>query len=183
MGWNWKGSSVVRGWSRRVYRQVRRIAGENREEILDRYPRIMRRVSGYNLDEFPGWGQPGSLQHGAYGGGVRGTLCVVTEVKVNLVPLPSKKALAVLHFQDMVRACEATWEILGHQPAAVELIGRMILDRCRASLGFSRLMGFVEGSRTPSWWWSSAVTRRRRWWGGCRRSRMTWPGRVWATPA
>ena len=133
------------GLESEVYRQVRRIAGENREEILDRYPRIMRRVSGYNLDDFLGGDSQAPFNMARMVVGSEGTLCVVTEVKVNLVPLPSKKALAVLHFQDMVRACEATWEILGHQPAAVELIGRMILDRCRASLGFSRLMGFVEG--------------------------------------
>ena len=138
------------GLESEIYRRVGHIAQENRDEILARYPKIMRRVSGYNLD--------GLLDHSPYAGagtgpfnmasmvvGSEGTLCVVTEAKVNLVPLPVKKALVVLHFHDMVQACEATWEILQHKPAAVELIGRMILDRCRDSLGFARLMDFVEG--------------------------------------
>ena len=160
------------GLESEIYRQVRRIAQENQEEILARYPRIMRRVSGYNLEDFLYDGPPfdstqgrsaeatapsAMLRTGLRGGiprpfnmarmvvGSEGTLCVVTEAKINLVPLPVRKALAVLHFHDIVQACEATWEILQHSPAAVELIGRMILDRCRSSLGFARLMTFVEG--------------------------------------
>ena len=141
-----------------IYRQMISIAQENRDEILARYPKLMRRVSGYNLDDFINHGPPSHYaQEGSRGTmtgpfnmarmvvGSEGTLCVVTEAKVNLVPVPVKKALAVLHFHDIVQACEATWEILQHGPAAVELIGRMILDRCRSSLGFARLMEFVEG--------------------------------------
>ena len=125
-----------------LYREVRRIAQENRDEILGRYPKIMRRVSGYNLDDFLEDG-PFNLSRMIVGS--EGTLAVVTEAKLNLVPVPAWKGLAVLHFDDMVRACEATRDIFEHRPAAVELIGRMILDRCRASLGFARLMEVVEG--------------------------------------
>ena len=39
-----------------IYREVARIAHDNREAILERYPKILRRVSGYNLDEFIGDG-------------------------------------------------------------------------------------------------------------------------------
>ena len=138
------------GLESEIYRQVSRIALENRDEILARYPRIMRRVSGYNLDDFleggpSAGGSARSFNMTRIVVGSEGTLCVATETKLNLVPLPARKALAVLHFHDIVQACQATWDILRHGPAAVELIGRMILDRCRGSLGFSHLMGFVEG--------------------------------------
>src|SRR6476620_11651826 len=36
----------------RAYREVFRLAEQHKNEILARYPKIMRRVSGYNLDEF-----------------------------------------------------------------------------------------------------------------------------------
>ena len=130
------------GLESEIYRRVRDIAHENRDEVLARYPNIMRRVSGYNLDDFLGDG-PTNMARMVVGS--EGTLCVVTEAKVNLVPVPARKGLAILHFRDIVEACEATWELLGHNPAAVELIGRMILDRCRTSLGFARLLSFVEG--------------------------------------
>ena len=105
----------------------------------------MRRVSGYNLDEplTASDGNPFNMARMVVGS--EGTFCVVTEAKVNLVPVPPKKGMAVLHFHDMVRSCEATWEILKHKPDTIELIGRMILDRCRDSLGFSRLLAPIEG--------------------------------------
>ena len=146
------------GLESEIYRHVQRIAQENRDEILSRYPRIMRRVSGYNLEDFVGNGasfgldqeSPPRTMVGPFNMarmvvGSEGTLCVVTEAKLGLVPSPRRKALAVLHFRHLVEACEATWDILQHGPAAVELIGRMILDRCRVSLGFARLTEFVEG--------------------------------------
>jgi FAD/FMN-containing dehydrogenase len=40
------------GLERQIYREVKRIVAENKEEILQKYPKIMRRVAGYNLDEF-----------------------------------------------------------------------------------------------------------------------------------
>ena len=130
------------GLEAEIYRQVLKIARENRDEIVARYPNIMRRVSGYNLDDFIGDG-PVNMARMVVGS--EGTLCVVTEAKVNLVPVPARKGLAILHFRDIVEACEAAWELLAHKPAAVELIGRMILDRCRTSLGFAGLLSFVEG--------------------------------------
>ena len=129
-----------------IYRDVMRIAEENRDEVAARYPKIMRRVSGYNLDEPLNVGDGNPFNMARMVVGSEGTFCVVTEAKVNLVPVPPKKGLAVLHFHDMVRSCESTWEILKHQPDTIELIGRMILDRCRESLGFSRLLAPIEGA-------------------------------------
>ena len=94
------------GLESQIYREVRRIGHENRDEVLARYPKIMRRVSGYNLDDFiNSEGGDEGLSSGASGGpfnlskmvvGSEGTMCVVTEAKVNLVPVPPKKGLAVL---------------------------------------------------------------------------------------
>ncbi|MFQ5860580.1 MAG: FAD-binding and (Fe-S)-binding domain-containing protein [Dehalococcoidia bacterium] len=126
----------------RVYREVRRIAEENREDIAARFPKIMRRVGGYNLDQFVGDG-PMDLTRMVVGS--EGTLCVVTEAKVNLEPQATMKGLAVLHHRSLIEAMEATVRILEHQPAAVELVDKFLLDRCRESMGFARRMSFVEG--------------------------------------
>ncbi len=133
-----------------IYQRIMQIGQDNREEILQRYPKIMRRVAGYNLDEFIGdndsTDSTRSVNLASMVVGSEGTLCVVTEAKVNLVPTPAHKGLAVLHFEDMFRACDASWDILQHGPSAVELLGEMILEQCRNSLGFKRLMWFIEGT-------------------------------------
>ncbi len=125
-----------------VYRGVRRIARENRAEIAARYPKIMRRVSGYNLDEFL---SDSSFNLARMVVGSEGTLCVMTEAKVNLVPRPVMTALSVLHFRDIVEASEATREVLRHEPSSIEVMDKMLLDRSRESLGHSRNLSFIEG--------------------------------------
>ena len=125
-----------------IYRGVIDIAQANRDEIEARYPKVIRRVSGYNLEDFM---SDGPLNMARMVVGSEGTLCTVTEAKINLVPRPVMRGLAVVHFQDLIRACEATIPILEHQPSAVELVDRMMLDRCRESLGFARNMSFLEG--------------------------------------
>src|SRR3989304_5895272 len=44
--------SKTNGLEGRIYREILRLAREHREEILARYPKIMRRGCGYNLAEF-----------------------------------------------------------------------------------------------------------------------------------
>ena len=59
---------------------MRLIARDNLEEIDARYPKIMRRVSGYNLDEFV---TDSAFNLSRMVVGSEGTLCVVTEAKIN----------------------------------------------------------------------------------------------------
>ena len=125
-----------------IYREVLRIIEENREEIPKRFPNILRRVSGYNLDELL---KDGPLNLAKLIVGSEGTLAIVTEAKVNLVPRPKMTAQAVVHFSDLLESLQATVEILKCDPAAVELVDKMILDLTKDSLEYSRRMNFVKG--------------------------------------
>jgi FAD/FMN-containing dehydrogenase/Fe-S oxidoreductase len=125
-----------------IYRGVLDVARRHRDEVQKRYPRISRRVSGYNLDQFVDGGCVNMTDMVV---GSEGTLCVITEVTLKLVPRPKMTGLAVVHFDDMAEACASATTILKHGPSAVELIGRMLLDRTRESPGFSRMMTLIEG--------------------------------------
>ena len=126
----------------RIYRRIPEIAREYSDEIASRYPNIMRRVSGYNLDRFQNGGNVNLSQMLV---GSEGTLGVITEAKINLVPTPRATAIAIAHFDSLGEACDATPTILEHSPAAVELVGEMLLERTRNSPTFSRRMTFVNG--------------------------------------
>ena len=130
------------GLESRIYRAISEIAQEYSDEIVARYPNIMRRVSGYNLDQFLN-GDDVNLSQMIVGS--EGTLGVITEAKINLVPTPKATTLAIAHFNSLGEACDATPTILEHSPAAVELVGEMLLDRTRNSPSFSRRMNFVNG--------------------------------------
>ncbi|MBI4311961.1 MAG: FAD-binding oxidoreductase, partial [Chloroflexi bacterium] len=86
-----------------IYTSALAIAHENAVEIDRRFPKIRRRVSGYNLDTVL-TGPPTNLAKLIVGS--EGTLAVVTEAKVNLEPLPKARGLAILHFNSIVEAME-----------------------------------------------------------------------------
>jgi FAD/FMN-containing dehydrogenase/Fe-S oxidoreductase len=127
----------------RIYRDVARLAREYEHEILARYPKIMRRVSGYNLDEFvkP---QPFNLSRLLVGS--EGTLGVVVEAKMRLVPKPKWTALDVIHFDDDIEALDACQTILETRPYALESTDKMILNLARGNIEQSRKLGFVQGN-------------------------------------
>ena len=125
-----------------IYRKLFDIGEANRDEILARYPKIQRRVSGYNLDEFVGGSD---FNMARFVVGSEGTLLAINEAKVRIVPHPKFKALAVLHFSELLESMEATVAILEHDPAAVELIGSMILRQAQSNLAYSRMTDFIDG--------------------------------------
>src|SRR2546426_3314044 len=119
------------------------IVGANRAEIDRRFPKIMRRVSSYNLDEFVRNGKFNLMKLMV---GSEGTLATVHQAKVRIEPRPPATALCVVHFSDIVESIRASDIILPFKPAAIELIDDMIIKLGRSSLEISRLMGFIEGN-------------------------------------
>lgn len=125
-----------------IYRRVQEVVEKNRDEIDKRFPKILRRVAGYNLDEFVRQNHHNLAKLVV---GSEGTLGVVTEAKVNLVPRPEHSVLAVVHFADLFEALEAVSPILQFGPAAVELLDHNILDLTRGTMEYARRLTFVEG--------------------------------------
>lgn len=136
---------------------IQSIVEANREEILARYPNIMRRVAGYNLDEFvDGAGYTGPIGPRENAGrrawnlshlivGAEGTLATVTEAKLRLVPLPKTTALCLLHFHDEIESLAAVPEILEHGPSAVEMLDGKVLKEAKSNASTRKLADWIVG--------------------------------------
>jgi FAD/FMN-containing dehydrogenase/Fe-S oxidoreductase len=132
------------GLEAECYRVVRRLAKEHGDEIERRFPKVLRRVGGYNLDEFTKPGRPFNLAKLMVGS--EGTLGVLLEAKVNLVPLPNAKAVLAIQFASLLEALGATPQVLRHGPSAVEVMDRFILDHTKQSPALDALRrSFIEG--------------------------------------
>ena len=117
-----------------IYRTVREQSLACRDEIAARFPKVLRRVGGYNLDELAdldGRGAPFNLAKLIVGS--EGTLALVASAKIALVPLPRAKAVLTIEFDELLDALAATPMILRHGPSAVEVMDRFILDHARES--------------------------------------------------
>jgi len=129
------------------YRTVSELARESAEEIERRFPNVMRRVGGYNLDEFVDPAKPFNLAKVIVGS--EGTLGIVVAAKVKLVPLPAAKAVLTIEFDSLLDALGATPLILRHQPSAVEVMDRFILDHARENAALDALRRRVLQTDSP----------------------------------
>ncbi len=134
-----------------IYREVCRVAEENREEIGRRYPKILRRNGGYALDSLvspspsPSPSPRERVNLSRLIAGSEGTLAVVTEAEIDLVPRPRFVTVLVAHFRELIESLDATVLVLETKPSAVELLDKMVLDLTRGTQEYRRRMTFVEG--------------------------------------
>lgn len=125
-----------------IYRTVDEITTRHREEIEARFPKVMRRVGGYNLDEFIGE-QPFNL--GRLVSGSEGTLAIILDVTVKLFPVPKHKILAMLHYKSLRDSMEAVQYINTHKPSAVETLDDGLFNLGKQNPNLAPLIDWVEG--------------------------------------
>ncbi len=126
---------------RRIADFVRGLADRLRPEMDSRWPRVMRRVAGYNLDIFhPVSERPytsdGSANLAHLLIGSEGTLAVTRSLKLRLDRLPTAKVLGVVNFPTFHAAMDAAQHIVKLGPSAVELVDRTMIELSRANPAF-----------------------------------------------
>ncbi|MBA4065789.1 MAG: FAD-binding oxidoreductase [Isosphaera sp.] len=145
-----------------AYRAADQAVRENAAEIERRTPKILRKVSGYNLagllgrtatvrervsgDQHPlpdGRGSPDSLVPLLVGS--EGTLAVVAEAELALVARPRHRGLLVPQFDSLAAALDALAVCLELGPSAVELMDRMLIDLARTQRSLKDTMAAVRG--------------------------------------
>lgn len=130
----------------RVCRLARRLRRHQAAEIRARYPKVMRRVSGYNLDALlprEGCDHQEEVNLASLLVGSEGSLGTVLSMEVDLVPAPATRGVALLHFADLEPAIAATTRVLEQGPSAVELMDAMLLDLAAAHPGFRPRLWFM----------------------------------------
>lgn len=101
------------------------------QEIQRRFPKVQRRVGGYNVDALipPPDGSEVNLAHLLVGS--EGTLAFSEEIELQLVGVPKTKVLGVCHFPTFYAAMEASQHLVALDPCAVELVDKTMIDLSR----------------------------------------------------
>ena len=99
------------------------------EEIEARFPKVQRRVGGYNLDALLPGRNDLNLAHILVGS--EGTLAFASRIELKLSPLIGRRAVGACHFGSFFEAMEAAQHIVKLGPIAVELIDKTMLDLAR----------------------------------------------------
>ncbi|WP_373189121.1 FAD-binding and (Fe-S)-binding domain-containing protein [Halolamina sp.] len=120
------------------------------EEVRERYPEMKRNVSGYNLDMLVNEANENgeitdesTVNLARLLAGSEGTLAIVTEATVSLVPIPETKAVGLLAYDDLLDAMADVEVVLEHDPAAVEVMDDTLLDLARETKEFADVVGIL----------------------------------------
>ena len=132
------------GLEGRLYRELPALAQRHAAEIEKRFPKVMRRVGGYNIDALADPRGPVNLAQLVVGS--EGTLAVVLAAKLKLIALPAAKGLLLVEFDDLFAAVDAVAPIMTHEPAAVELVDKLILDQIRGSAELAPARQMLRGN-------------------------------------
>ncbi len=143
----------------KLYRGVRDVVLKHQDAIRSGYPEVLRRVSGYNLDEFvDGSGYTGDIgprrehNQGARTWnlanllvGSEGTLGLITEATVHLEKLPKATALVIVHFDTLDASLRNVDAMLEHKPSTVELLDDIVIREARVNPSTKAMCNFVDG--------------------------------------
>src|SRR6516165_9664111 len=110
-------------------RELLALAAREADEIEARFPKLQRRVGGYNLDALVPGRNDLNLAHLLVGS--EGTLAFSTRVELKLSPLLGARAVGACHFGSFFQAMDAAQHIVKLGPIAVELIDRTMLGLAR----------------------------------------------------
>ncbi len=138
----------------KIYRNIKSILSdpENQHEIRAHFPDISihRRNTGYAIDlllecdVFTDSNE--EFNFCKLIAGSEGTLCFITEIKLNLVPLPPReKALVCVHCNSLDEAFKGNIIALRHNPVAIELMDNVILEQTKANITQRKNRFFLQG--------------------------------------
>jgi FAD/FMN-containing dehydrogenase/Fe-S oxidoreductase len=124
----------------------------NQQNIRQHFPKatVSRRNTGYALDELiaksPFTNSDVPFNFCKLIAGSEGTLCFITEAKLQLLPLPSPEVgLLCLHFEHLIESLRANTIAMRHAPSASELVDKFIMDFTRKHPEYRHNMRIVQG--------------------------------------
>ena len=112
----------------------------HRQDILDGFPKVLRRVGGYNIDALipdamalrPGGAAGDGINLSHLLVGSEGTLAYSTAIELKLWPLPAKKIMGICHFPTFYKAMDAAQHLVTLDPVAVELVDDTMIALARS---------------------------------------------------
>ena len=115
----------------RLTRDLLALGAREKAEIATRFPDLMRRVGGYNIDALVAEGRnaPVNLAHLLVGS--EGTLAFSTAITLDLAKTPAHTVLGICHFAEFYAAMDASQHIVKLGPTAVELADKTMIDLAR----------------------------------------------------
>ncbi len=127
-----------------LFRDLLAFGEREADEIKKRFPQVLRRVGGYNIDALLPAASGNNLAHLLIGS--EGTLALSEKITLKLAPILRNKVLGVCHFPSFYEAMDAAQHLVKLDPTAVELVDRNMIELGRGIAMFRPIVDrFVRG--------------------------------------
>ena len=151
-----------------IYQAALSIRREHFEDIIASWPKTWRKASGYNLNYLLPWSpsspphwenfspanqsggaiyppvNPGSVNLASLIAGSEGTLGIIRQAEIRLVPKPRLTCLVLLAYEDLISACDEVSRLLEFQPSAIELIPGNMIKLARKIPSFAKQAAILD---------------------------------------
>ncbi len=135
----------ITGHKRKLFDNLIKTAARDAANIEQRFPNVLRRVGGYNVDALLPSSNSINMSHLLVGS--EGTLAYSTAIELKLSPLPFDRVLGVCHFPSFYQAMDATQHLVELGPHAVELVDSTMIELARnIDMYRSSVEEFVRGN-------------------------------------
>ena len=128
-----------------LLKELHAIVERHRQAISERFPKVMRRVAGYPLDAFLTDPEQTPWNLGRLICGSEGTLGVLLEATLQLIPLPKSTCVVAVHFADIPSSLQNIEPMLAFGPSAIELLDRTVLREAQTNPSTREIADFIEG--------------------------------------
>ncbi|WFB36486.1 FAD-linked oxidase C-terminal domain-containing protein [Kiritimatiellota bacterium B12222] len=140
---------LLKDWEKdpanKYFKGLRNLVDLHRTEIEKRFPKVMRRVSGYALDAFLEDPKTTPWNLARLVCGSEGSLGVITELTLNLEPLPRSTAVVAVHYAHLMDALRNVEPMLEQGPSAIELLDETVLREAQRNPSTRDIADFIEG--------------------------------------
>jgi FAD/FMN-containing dehydrogenase/Fe-S oxidoreductase len=145
-GDRWRFGSIADPGGPREYQafvaKLKALYEREKAEIEARFPKVLRKVAGYNLDHLG----PPHMNAAHLLVGSEGTLAYSERLHLKLSRIPPRRALGVCHFPKFHTAMDLAQHIVKLGPSAVELVDRTMIDLARGIAAFRKTVdAFIRG--------------------------------------
>ncbi|MBY5829754.1 FAD-binding oxidoreductase [Rhizobium leguminosarum] len=133
-----------------IHRTVDRIAREKRDRITDIFPKLNRYMTGYDLAHIRRG--DGRFDLNAILCGSEGTLAMIAEAELNLLPIPAHAALINIRYGDFNTALEDARTLVALKVASVETVDEKVLGLARSDIVWTGIARFFpdDAGRTTN---------------------------------
>lgn len=123
-----------------IHRQVAAIDRQHREQVAATFPRLNRNLTGYDLANIRN--SQGQFDLNAILCGSEGTLALISEIKVNLLPIPVVSALVLVFYRSFQASLEDAQTLMTARPDSIETMDSKVLALARTGTVWESVRDF-----------------------------------------